>query len=189
MDNQKKITVAGFGGQGIVAIGNVISRACLVEDKNVTTMVSYGAEMRGGTANSSVIVSDEEISSPIVNKPNVAIIMNQPSLDRFEPTLEPGGVIVVNESMTHRDVNRDDLAKIYVRATDIANEMGNLKVANIVILGAFIKHTGLLKMESVEQGLRELFGAKKPELVELNIKALHAGAERSRCQAPQTVGA
>jgi len=189
MNNQKKIIVAGFGGQGIVAIGSVISRACVVEGKNVTTMVSYGAEMRGGTANSSVIVSDDEIASPIVTKPDIAIVMNHPSLERFEPTVEPGGLVVVNESMAHREVNRGDLEKIYVPATDIANELGNLKVGNIVILGALIKHAGLLKMESVEQGLRELFGAKKPELVELNIKALHAGAERSRYEAPQAVGA
>ena len=190
MDNQqKKILVAGYGGQGIVAIGNVISRAGMIEGKNVTGMVSYGAEMRGGTANAAVIVSDEEISSPIVTYPNVAIVMNQPSLDRFEPDVSKGGLIVMNESMTHRSLKRGDLEKISVPATDIANEMGNLKVANIVILGAFIKHTGLLKLESIEQALRDLFGAKKPEMVELNIKALHAGAERSRYEAPQAVEA
>lgn len=176
---ETKIITAGFGGQGIVVVGNVIARACVIEDKNVTGMVSYGAEMRGGTANATVIVSDEEIASPYVVKPDIGIFLNQPSVDRFEKFIEKGGWILANTSMIQRLPVRDDLEKIFVPATEIAHEMGNLRVSNIVALGAFIEHTKLLKMSSIEEGLRELFGAKNPKIVDLNIKALYAGAKRS----------
>lgn len=180
MDKQlAKIMMAGFGGQGIVVIGNIIARACVIEDKNVTGMVSYGAEMRGGTANATVVISDEAIASPYVVHPTHAIILNHPSLDRFEPDIVPGGLVLVNTSLMQRAVEREDLAQIQIAATEIAHELGNLRVANIVALGAFVHHTKLLKMESVEQGLSDLFSAKNPKLVELNLKALQAGAERS----------
>ncbi len=106
---ETRIVIAGFGGQGVVVAGNILARGCVIEDKNVTGMVSYGAEMRGGTANATVIVSDEEISSPFVVRPDVAIILNQPSLDKFESQLGDGGLVVVNSSLTSRDVERDDL--------------------------------------------------------------------------------
>ena len=180
MDKQQaKIMMAGFGGQGIVVIGNIIARACVIEDKNVTGMVSYGAEMRGGTANATVVVSDQEIASPYVIHPTHAIILNHPSLDRFEPEVVEGGLVLLNTSLMQREVERKDVQQIKIAATEIAHEFGNLRVANIVALGAFIRHTGMLKMQSIEQGLKDLFGEKKPTLVELNLKALAAGAERS----------
>ncbi|MBL7215816.1 MAG: 2-oxoacid:acceptor oxidoreductase family protein [Phycisphaerae bacterium] len=180
MDKQQaKIIMAGFGGQGIVVIGNILARGCVIEDKNVTGMVSYGAEMRGGTANATVVLSDEEIASPYVVHPTHAIILNHPSLDRFEPELVEGGLVLLNTSLMQRDVERKDLEQIKIAATEIAHELGNLKVANIVALGAFIRHTGLLKMKSIEQGIGTLFAAKKPALVGLNLKALAAGAARS----------
>ena len=171
--------MAGFGGQGIVVIGNIIARACVIEDKNVTGMVSYGAEMRGGTANATVVVSDQEIASPYVVHPTHAIILNHPSLDRFEPDIVEGGLVLLNASLMQRDIERKDLRKIKIAATEIAHELGNLRVANIVALGAFIQHTGLVKMQSIEQGIKDLFAAKKPTLVDLNLKALAAGSERS----------
>ncbi len=185
MDKQAKIIMAGFGGQGIVVIGNILARASVIEDKNVTGMVSYGAEMRGGTANSTVIISDEEIASPYVVHPTHAIILNHPSLERFEPELVPGGTVLLNTSLTQRAVRREDVAQIRIAATETAHELGNLKVANMVALGAFIEHTKLLAMHSIEQGLNDLFGVKKPALVELNLKALAVGAERSVYELPQ----
>ena len=179
MHNQAKIIIAGFGGQGIVVIGNILARACVIEDKNVTGMVSYGAEMRGGTTNATVVISEEEIASPYVVHPTHAIVLNHPSLERFEPELVAGGTVLLNTSLMQRDPERGDLAQIRIAATDIAHELGNLKVANIVALGAFVRHTQLVDIKSIEQGLGDLFGAKKPALVELNLEALAAGAERS----------
>ena len=185
MDKQQaKIMMAGFGGQGIVVIGNIIARACVIEDKNVTGMVSYGAEMRGGTANATVVVSDEDIASPYVVHPTHAIFLNHPSLDRFETDVVEGGLVLLNTSLMQRDVKRKDLQQINIAATEIAHELGNLRVANIVSLGAFIQHTSLVKMESVEQGIKDLFASKKPELVDLNLKALVAGAQRSAFELP-----
>ncbi|MHC5083088.1 MAG: 2-oxoacid:acceptor oxidoreductase family protein [Planctomycetota bacterium] len=177
---EAQITIAGFGGQGVVVAGNIIARASVIENKNVVGMVSYGAEMRGGTANSTVIVSDDEISSPFVVSPNCAIILNQPSLDRFEPIVQQGGLILCNTSLTKRRLSRGDVNMIEVGATEIAHELGNLRVANIVALGAFIGHTKLLKMESVQQAVKDLFMSKNPKLVELNVNALKAGFQRSQ---------
>ena len=175
--NEIKIINAGFGGQGVVLIGNVLARAAVIEGKNITGMVSYGAEMRGGTANSSVIISDEEIASPFVQTPDIAIVMNQPSLDKFEPTIKPGGTIIVNTSMTLHPVGRSDLTVGLIDATNIARQIGNVRVANIVALGAFIKTTKLLSAESINKAIRDLFSTKKAELVDLNLKAFSMGLE------------
>lgn len=181
----QKIIIAGFGGQGIVLIGNLIARACVIENKNVVGMVAYGAEMRGGTAYATVVVSNDEIGSPIVDHPNTAIILNQPSLDKFEPDIRPGGLILVNTSMAQRGLKRQDLHRIEIDATQIAHELGNLRVANVAALGAFIRHSKLLEMRSIEQGLEDLFSSKNPKLISLNIKALQAGAEQSRFFSPE----
>lgn len=181
MSNDKaKIIMAGFGGQGIVLIGNVIARACVIEDKNVVGMVSYGAEMRGGTANASVVISRTEIADPFVAHPTHAIILNHPSLERFESQVAPGGTILLNTSLMQRSLQRSDLDSIEIAATDIAHELGNRRIANIVSLGAFVRHTELVEMASIEQGVRDLFAAKKSSLIDLNLQALAAGAERSR---------
>ncbi|RKY13764.1 MAG: 2-oxoacid:ferredoxin oxidoreductase subunit gamma [Planctomycetota bacterium] len=178
--HETRIIIAGFGGQGIVLIGNVIARAAVIEGKNVVGMVSYGAEMRGGTANATVVISSDEIFDPFVAHPDRAIILNQPSLDRFEPQIEKDGLILTNTSMIQRGPQRTDLARIKVDATQIAHQIGNLRVANIVAVGAFIEHTNLLSMSSIEQAVKDLFSNKNPKLVEINLKALHAGAEQSR---------
>jgi 2-oxoglutarate ferredoxin oxidoreductase subunit gamma len=177
--HETRIIIAGFGGQGIVLIGNVIARAAVIENKNVVGMVSYGAEMRGGTANATVVISDDEIFNPFVSCPDMAIILNQPSLDRFEPRVEKNGLVLLNTSMIKRDPERTDLNCIKVDATQIAHEVGNLRVANIVSVGAFVEHTNLLSMDSIEQAIKDLFSSKNPKLVEINLKALHTGAERS----------
>jgi 2-oxoglutarate ferredoxin oxidoreductase subunit gamma len=176
--DETRIVIAGFGGQGVVLTGNIIARACVKEDKFVTGMVSYGVEMRGGTANAGVIISDEPIASPFVIRPNLGIILNRPSLDKFEHRLVNGGTIILNSSMTERDVERDDLKVVTVAASEIARELGNVRVANIVALGAFIEVTGVLKMQSLEDSIKDLFAKKKASLIEINIAALAEGAAK-----------
>lgn len=179
MSNQEtKIIIAGFGGQGVVVAGNIIARACVIEDKNVCGMISYGAEMRGGTANATVVISDDEITSPFVDKPDVVIIMNQPSLDKFEDMIVSGGLAVMNTSLVDRDVRREDLATVKIDASRIARDLGNVRVANIVALGAFIEKTKLLDPASLSQALEDLFSSTKAELVEMNKKALYEGAKQ-----------
>ena len=177
-NKETKIVIAGFGGQGVVLTGNVLARAAVLEGKNITGMVAYGVEMRGGTANATVIVSDDEIASPFVEHPNAAIILNQPSLDKFESLLDPDCHLVLNTSMVTREIERTDINIGCIDASNIARQqICNPKVANIVALGAFIKETGLLKVESVETALKNLFAKKKPELAEININAFHAGID------------
>lgn len=172
------IFIAGSGGQGVVVVGNLIARACVIEGKNVSGMVAYGAEMRGGTAFATVVVSDDEIPCPFVETPDMAIILNQPSLERFEPNIASGGLALLNTSMIQRPMERADLEQVQLAATELAHGLGNLKVANIVALGAFIAHTKLLAMDSIRQAIRDLFAAKKnPKMVELNLKALQLGAD------------
>jgi len=162
-DHETKIIIAGFGGQGVVVAGNIIARACVIEGKNVTGMVSYGAEMRGGTANATVVISDGEIASPFVERPDIAIIMNQPSLDKFEEMIAPGGLAVLNTSLVDHDVRRRDLEVAEIEASGIARRL-------------FAAKTALLDISSLAQAIKDLFGTKKPGLVDINIQALRRGA-------------
>ncbi len=182
LDHSTNITIAGSGGQGIVVVGNLIARACVIEGKNVSGWVAYGAEMRGGTANATVVVSEEEIACPFVETPDMAIMLNQPSLERFESTIAAGGMVLLNTSTIQRPVQRDDLVQVHQPATELAHELGNLKVANIVALGAFIDHTQVVKADSIRQAIGDLFVAKNPKMIELNLKALDVGAANYRCQ-------
>ena len=176
MNNKEiKIIIGGFGGQGVVSAGTILARAAMAEDRFVTQMVSYGAEMRGGTANSTVVISDSEIASPVIERPDVAILLNQPSLDKFEERIVSGGLAVVNTSMVAREVKRDDLDVVKIDATDTANRLGNVRVANIVALGALVAKTGLVKTASVERAIEEMFSRKKAGLIEINKKALAEG--------------
>jgi len=175
-DHETKIIIAGFGGQGVVVAGNIIARACVIEGKNVTGMVSYGAEMRGGTANATVVISDGEIASPFVERPDIAIIMNQPALDKFEEMIAPGGLAVLNTSLVDHDVRRRDLEVAEIEASGIARRLGNVRVANMVAVGTFAARTGLLDISSLAQAIKDLFGTKKPGLVDINIQALRRGA-------------
>lgn len=175
-DKSTHIMIAGSGGQGVVVVGNLIARGCVIEGKNVSGWVAYGAEMRGGTANATVIVSDEEIACPFVETPDMAILLNQPSLERFEGDIAAGGLALLNTSMIQRAVEREDLEQVHLAATELAHGLGNLKVANIIALGAFIAHTQVLKMDSIRQAIGDLFASKNPKMVELNLKALEIGA-------------
>ena len=174
---EEKIVISGFGGQGIVLAGNVLAQTALAEDKNVTAMVSYGAEMRGGTANCTLTIADKDISSPAFDNPTMAIILNQPSLDKFEDKVVKNGLIVLNSSLVEREVRRKDLEVVRVPATDTAMELGNVRVTNLVLLGAFIRKTGILDLDKVIGILPNAFPKHKQNLVEINKKALQKGAE------------
>ncbi len=180
------LIIAGFGGQGIMRMGQMLAYSGLEEGKNVLWMPAYGPETRGGFANCTVIVSDEEIGSPIVSHPRSIIVLNLPSLDKFEDAIVPGGTLVVNTSMVNREVRRKDIDVILVNATEIATELGDQRAANMVALGAFLEKKPLVKRESVIKTLKKIF-ATKPHVVPINEKALEQGASVAR-QQPAVAG-
>jgi len=173
----KETIMAGHGGQGILFMGMLLSHAAMTEGVNVTFFPSYGAEMRGGTANCTVIISKNEIGSPVSKSPDFAIIMNRPSLGRFLPRVKVGGMVFINSSLVSEEIERDDLRVIKVPATDIADKIGNIKVANAVALGSFIKHTQIVSLDSVIDGLSTVLEGSKKNLLDVNKKALEKGAE------------
>jgi 2-oxoglutarate ferredoxin oxidoreductase subunit gamma len=174
---EEKIIIAGFGGQGVVLAGNVIAQTALATNKNVAAMVSYGAEVRGGTANCTVIISDREIASPVVDNPSIAIILNEPSLDKYEDRVETNGLIILNSSLVKRDLVRKDVKVLRIKATDLADDLGNSKVANLILLGAFIKKTKIFTLDKVLEILPISFPKSKQNLIEINKKALLEGAK------------
>ncbi len=173
----EEIIIAGFGGQGIMLIGRLIAYAGMLEGKRVAWMPSYGPEMRGGTANCTVIVSSEEIASPVVPNPRSIIVMNKPSLDKFEETVKKDGLIVLNDSLIKQEVNRKDVTVIRVAANDIADQLGNLKIANMVMLGAYVQKSQAVRMETVVKALEETLSGRNQTLLELNLQALKKGAQ------------
>jgi 2-oxoglutarate ferredoxin oxidoreductase subunit gamma len=172
-----EIVIAGFGGQGVMLMGQILANAGMIEDKEVAWIPSYGPEMRGGTANCTVTISSQEISSPMVSKPGYAIVMNKPSLLKFEPLIKPEGYVLVNTSLVKEKGQRKDLFVYGVPCNNIANDLGNTKVANMVMLGAFLQKTNAVKPYSVIESLGKLLGPKKQSLVPINKTALEAGAE------------
>lgn len=177
---EHEIIVAGFGGQGVLFVGLVLTHAGMHAGRNVAWFPSYGPEMRGGTANCTVIISDEEVGSPIVSRPSAAIVMNEPSLAKYAPRVKPGGTLVVNSSLVKSRSDRTDIRIIEVPANAIAFEMGNDRVANMVALGALISAVDILPLEVVEESLPETLGASKEKFVEPNRNALRRGAELVR---------
>ena len=171
-----EIIVSGFGGQGVMAIGKTLTEAGMKEGREVSWLPSYGPEMRGGTANCCVVLSDETIVSPIVLEPSELIAMNLPSLLKFEPMVKSGGTIFVNSSVVDKKVERDDVKAVYVDCLKIADELGNPKVANMVMLGAYIEAMKNLSTETIKEMLVHMFTGPKASLVELNIEALKRGA-------------
>ena len=170
-----EIIFAGFGGQGVLLMGRLIAQAGMLEGKQVVWMPSYGPEMRGGTANCTVIVSSEEVASPVVPNPITLIAMNQPSLDKFEPMVLKNGIIIINKSLVSRDINRDDVEVVKVPANDIANELGNLRVANMVALGSYIAKSKSVMMETVFEVLDQILDRRQEKLITLNKEALKRG--------------
>ena len=171
------IRISGFGGQGIISAGILLAQAGMIENKHVSWFPAYGAEMRGGTANCSVVVSSDEVASPIVARPDTVIVMNEPSLAKFEPMLKPGGLLIINSSLVNSKPQRSDIRVAYVACNKIAEEIGTTKIANMVALGAFMGLTGALGVEAISKALPKVFKRAKPELLELNVQALKKGAE------------
>jgi len=171
-----EIIMSGFGGQGIMLMGQLITYAGMLENKNVSWIPSYGPEMRGGTAYCSIIISDEPVGAPVVTEPTIVVAMNLPSLDKFEASLRPGGTLIINSSLIERSSNRSDIKVYKVPANDIATELGNNKVTNMVVLGAIIRATNTVDANSVLKAFSKMF-AKKPSLLAINEKALKRGAE------------
>ncbi|NLM42428.1 MAG: 2-oxoacid:ferredoxin oxidoreductase subunit gamma [Clostridiales bacterium] len=172
-----QIIMAGFGGQGVMSMGRILAEAGLKEGKNVSWLPSYGPEMRGGTANCSVIISDEPVGAPTVTEATAAIVMNRPSLDKFEKDVLPGGHLFINSSLIDRKATREDINVYYIPANEIADELGTGKIANMVMLGAYIKVTNAAKEETIMEYIEEIFSGKKAELIPLNKEALKRGAD------------
>lgn len=169
------ILFAGFGGQGILFTGKVVAYAGLMDGKEVSWLPSYGPEMRGGTANCSVCISDDKIGSPLVVTPDVLVAMNLPSLEKFERDVVPGGMIIIDSSIIHRKVERDDVKVIYLPASQIAEENGLKGAANMVILGRLFKETGFCSSENLDKGLGKTIPARKAALLDSNRKAISLG--------------
>jgi 2-oxoglutarate ferredoxin oxidoreductase subunit gamma len=172
----EEIIISGFGGQGSLFAGQLLAHAVMAQGFHVTWIPSYGPEMRGGKARCTVIVSDEEIGSPLVRQPSAAIVLNIPSMDAFEPEVKPGGVLVVNSSLVQRESGRDDIRVFYVPATDLAIELGNVRLANVICLGALVQGLGVVSLEAVEQALDDHLPERHRKLLGLNKEALRKGA-------------
>ena len=171
-----KTVFAGFGGQGVLSMGLNLVQSAMIEGKRVTYLPAYGAEVRGGTANCTVAISDEEIASPVASSPEYVVAMNQPSLVRFQHQIESGGLFFINSSLIEADIARGDIDLVEVPANRIAEELGNQKSANMVMLGAFTKKTKLVSLETLMTCLEETL-KKKKKLIAINEKALKAGYE------------
>lgn len=169
------ILFAGFGGQGILFSGKVVAYAGLLEGKEVSWLPSYGPEMRGGTANCSVCIADEPISSPLVLTPDIFIAMNAPSYDKFIDDVAAGGLVVYDSSLIERDCARTDIRVFGVPATRLADEQGLHGLANIIILGKMLKESGLLTREAIEKGIQKSVPARKAHLIDSNMKAIDLG--------------
>jgi len=174
---QAEIIISGFGGQGTLYAGQLMAYAAMDEGKHVTWIPSYGPEMRGGTANCTVVVSDDEIGSPTALHPAAVIAMNLPSLDKYEPLIKPGGYLIVNEDMVNRATVRDDIHILMIPANKIAMEIGNERAANMVLLGALEGNMHLLEDGALEGALEAHTAARLKKFIPMNIEALHRGFE------------
>jgi 2-oxoglutarate ferredoxin oxidoreductase subunit gamma len=172
-----EIIISGFGGQGALFAGQLVSYAAMDEGRQVTWIPSYGPEMRGGTANCTVVISDEEIGSPLVSHPDVAIVMNRPSLDKYEPLVKPGGLLVVNSSMVDRPTQRIDIRIVEIPANEIAESLGNKRLLNVVLLGSLLVNLPILSSDSIGKALIEHLPARHANLITANMEAFRKGAQ------------
>ncbi len=173
----KEMIFAGFGGQGVMLMGQILAYAGMLEGQQVSWFPAYGPEMRGGTANCSIIIGDEPVGTPIVTEPSVVVAMNLPSLDKFEPMLPVGGTLLINSSLIDRKPHRTDVKTYYVPCNDIAQELGNLKVANMVMVGAIIAASGVVNIDSVITVLAKKIFKNKPKVMPINEQAIRRGLE------------
>lgn len=175
MNGYQDVIMAGFGGQGVMLIGNLLAQAGLEQGLEVSFIPVYGAEMRGGTANCTVVLDTHPVGSPLVNRPLSTIILNEPSLHKFQPRLREGGVQIVNASLVSRDLLEAGKRTVYIPVNDMAHDLGNVKMANVVALGAWLRATGALDPEAVKQAMHSVVNAHYAKLIPANIKALEAG--------------
>ena len=169
--NRYNMFFAGSGGQGVILMGQMVANAAMLEGKSTTFFPSYGPEMRGGTASCTVIVSGAEVSCPVINEADYIVVMNRPSLIKFEPLLKPGGIMLMNASMISEKQSRADITAIGVPVNELASELGNVRVANMIMLGAFVRATKVVSEDYVKKVIDETIGVKKAELRDLNIEA------------------
>ncbi len=171
-----ELIIAGFGGQGILFLGEILVKAAVLEGKQATWMPSYGPEQRGGTATCTVVISDEPIGSPVVADPDTVIVLNRPSMDKFEPRVRAGGLLIINASMVDRKASRTDIRVIEVDAAAEAQALEKPQVANMVLLGALLVANPVVSLQSVARALAEQFAEDRQHLVEINVAALGRGA-------------
>lgn len=173
--------IAGFGGQGVLLMGNILAYAAIAEKKNVTYMPVYGVEMRGGTANCTVVVSDDPIGSPIIQKPVSSIAMNLPSMEKFGPRVKKGGLLVVNSSLIpDKEVNFKGIECLLVPSRELAVEVGNERLANMVMLGAAAQRSGVVSAKSLENALYPALDKRYHKMIDMNVKAMRRGARFAR---------
>ncbi len=168
---------AGFGGQGLLFSGKVLAYKGLIQGKNVSWLPSYGPEMRGGTANCSVIISDEPVGAPLISHPDVLVAMNLPSLDKYEADVKPGGIILVDSTLIERKVMRDDVSVYYIPSTKLAGDIGAPTLANMILMGKLLDVLGEFEEEDVLAALKKCVSARHADLLELNHKAMETGRE------------
>ena len=172
------VIIAGFGGQGILLVGNILASAAMEEGKHVAYVPTYGVEMRGGTANCTVVISNREIGSPVIGKPLSAIIMNSPSLMKFEDRLKPGGLLLLNSSLVDpHDVSRKDLELVPIPLNEIASQLGYTKLANMVALGAYVEKTRIIKEASIPDALTSILDQRHHRMIPSNLEAINKGRD------------
>ena len=178
--NEEKVIIAGFGGQGIMLIGQILSYAATNENLNTVWIPSYGPETRGGTANCSVTIAKPMINSPIITEPDSVIAMNLPSLKKFEPKLKKQGIIIINSSLVKNQTYRKDIKAIEIDANNLALKLGNIKVANMIMLGAYIEASGVFKKEAIFEVFNKIFKGGKEALIDINKEALELGIKLAK---------
>ena len=179
---QQEVIIAGFGGQGVLFAGQLLAYAAMDKGKEVTWIPSYGPEMRGGTANCTVVISDQEIGSPFVKNPSAVIAMNLPSLDKYENSVKTGGILVVNTSMVNRKVERDDITVVSIPANEIAEDVGSKRAVNMVMLGALLENIDILPLDALEAALEAHLPERHKKLLPVNLEALRQGAAHREAQ-------
>ena len=172
-----QILIAGFGGQGILFAGKFLANKGMLEGRQLSWLPSYGPEMRGGTANCSVVLSDDPVGSPIVNNPDVLIVMNLPSLDKYESAVVPGGTIFVDSTLIERKVARTDVKAVYIPATRLAQQNGFPTLANMILIGKVMKESGFVSYDGIEEAVSSVVSAKHRDLYDVNLKAIRMGYE------------
>ncbi len=172
---QEEVILAGFGGQGVLFAGQLLAYTAMREDKHVTWIPSYGPEMRGGTANCTVVVSDEPIGSPAVRRPSVAVVFNNPSMIKYADLVKPGGLLVVNSSLVEAGVDRDDITILLIPATDMANELGEARLTNMILTGALLTAVPIVSVDTLIETITAELPQRKQHLLQANVDAIQQG--------------